>query len=126
MTVTPGVFGCSPLGRRQGLGPRLASAYGITRQSGGFIKAASVPGHGSTFDVYLPFAVAAAPETVDAEPDADVTEPEPATVLLVEDEELVRAFAATALERAGFRLLTASRATEALESASAVARWTCS
>jgi PAS domain S-box-containing protein len=100
-------------GKGSGLG--LASAYGITRQSGGFIKAASVPGHGSTFDVYLPFAVATVTDSVDAEPAAAVAELEPATVLLVEDEELVRAFAATALERAGFRVLTASRATEALE-----------
>jgi PAS domain S-box-containing protein len=106
-------FTTKDAGKGSGLG--LASAYGITRQSGGFIKAASVPGHGSTFDVYLPLAVAAASESVDAEPDAAGAEPEPVTVLLVEDEELVRAFATTALERAGFRVLTASRAAEALE-----------
>src|SRR5262249_26637499 len=97
-------------GKGSGLG--LASAYGITRQSGGFVKAASAPGCGSTFDVYLPRAVAAAPGDADAEGDAGL---EPVTVLLVEDEELVRAFATTALERAGFRVLTASRGTEALE-----------
>ena len=100
------------VGKGSGLG--LASAYGITRQSGGYIQAHSKPGHGSTFDVHLPLAVATAAD------DSPETEPGPApatraTVLLVEDEEVVRTFATTALERAGFRVLTASRGTEALQ-----------
>ena len=96
-------------GKGSGLG--LASAYGITRQSGGFVKATSAPEQGSTFDVYLPLAVVSAPGA----DDEAAVDAEPVTVLLVEDEELVREFATTALERAGFRVLTASRGTEALE-----------
>src|SRR5262249_10580975 len=99
-------------GRGSGLG--LASAYGITRQSGGFIRAGSAPGPGSTLDVCLPPAVGSEPKSAGEEAET-VGELEPVTVLLVEDEELVRAFATTALERAGFRVLTASRGSEALE-----------
>jgi DNA-binding NarL/FixJ family response regulator len=98
------------VGKGSGLG--LASAYGITRQSGGYIQVRSKPGRGSTFDVHLPLAVAPA---ADALPVAEPAPVAPATVLLVEDEEVVRSFATTALERAGFRVLTASRGLEALQ-----------
>jgi PAS domain S-box-containing protein len=106
-------FTTKGVGKGSGLG--LASAYGITRQSGGFIDAQSNPGEGATFDVYLPLAVAAS--SPDAEEIAEpLPEPEPSrTVLLVEDEELVRSFATAALERAGFRVLAAGRGSEALE-----------
>jgi two-component system, cell cycle sensor histidine kinase and response regulator CckA len=102
-------------GAGQGSGLGLASAYGITRQSGGFIRVTSEPGSGATFDACFPLAVAG---YVPAEPEPGLGESEEsasATVLLVEDEEVVREFAATALERAGFRVLTAARGTDALE-----------
>jgi PAS domain S-box-containing protein len=101
-------------GKGSGLG--LASAYGITRQSGGFILARSEPGTGTTFDVHFPLALASSAPDDDAPPTEgpDTAAAALATVLLVEDEEIVRGFAATALERAGYRVLTASRGADAL------------
>ncbi|HEX3453233.1 MAG TPA: PAS domain S-box protein [Gaiellaceae bacterium] len=106
-------FTTKAVGQGSGLG--LASSYGISRQSGGFMAASSEPDHGTTFDVYFPLAVAEAAPVEGAQVQAPSRAPEPAAVLLVEDEEIVREFARTALERAGYRVLAASRASEALE-----------
>jgi PAS domain S-box-containing protein len=105
-------FTTKAAGHGSGLG--LASAYGIARQSGGFMSASSEPGQGSTFHVYFPLAIAeAAPaEEVLVRPVGRA--PAPASVLLVEDEEIVRDFGRTALERAGYRVLATTRASEAL------------
>ncbi len=100
-------------GKGSGLG--LPSAYGITKQSGGFIQARSELGSGTTFDVYFPLAVAGSVAADDEPVAKPAVASAPATVLLAEDEEIVRAFAATALERAGYRVLTASRGVEALQ-----------
>jgi len=105
-------FTTKTAGKGSGLG--LASAYGITRQSGGFITAKSQPGRGATFAIHFPLAdgaVAAAPDAGDpAELEASA-----GTVLLVEDEDVVRDFAATALERAGYRVLSATHGAAALD-----------
>jgi len=106
-------FTTKAMGKGSGLG--LASAHGITRQSGGFIEVRSTTGEGATFDAYFPLAVAAdaasGEPAVDDEPEA----PPAATVLLVEDEEIVRGFTTAALERAGFHVVAASQGKEALE-----------
>ncbi len=99
----------------QGSGLGLASAYGIARQSGGFMAASSEPGRGTTFDVYFPLALAGALPAEEAQAQPASHAQSPAAVLLVEDEEIVREFALTTLERAGYRVLAASRAAEALE-----------
>jgi PAS domain S-box-containing protein len=98
----------------QGSGLGLASVYGFVAQSRGFIRLESAPGAGSTFHIHLPRVPAPAVEApVPAEPDATHAQAS-ATVLLVEDEDVVRQLAVTLLERAGFRVLAAQGGAEAL------------
>ena len=93
-------------GKGTGLG--LSMAYGIIKQSGGSITFSSAEGKGSTFSIYLPLAheEAAAQEqpAVSAARASHGTE----TVLLVEDEELVRLLALTVLSAEGYKVLEAS------------------
>jgi PAS domain S-box-containing protein len=106
-------FTTKPLGEGTGLG--LATVYGIVKQSGGDVVASSAPGAGTTVRVLLPLA-AGCPAV--AEEQAAASEaPWAATVLLVEDEEIVRRLLATMLEDAGYRILEAENA----EAASAYA-----
>ena len=83
-------------GRGTGLG--LATCHGIVKQSGGHIWLYSEPGRGTTFTIHLPHAtgLAVRPPAVAAGA-AKGSE----TILLVEDDALVRRFAVTALERQG-------------------------
>jgi PAS domain S-box-containing protein len=95
-------------GRGTGLG--LSTAYGIVRQSGGHIAVYSEPGRGSTFSIYLPPTTEApTPRPVAAGPAAaNGTE----TILLVEDEEPVRALARRVLAGYGYQVLVAATAEE--------------
>ena len=106
-------FTTKPRGKGSGLG--LATVYGIVRQSGGHIEVESMPGAGTTFRIYLPRV-----EDV-AEQGAASTAAAPArgaeTVLVVEDDERVRALARKALEQAGYRVLVAAGGKEALAAA---------
>jgi CheY-like chemotaxis protein len=97
----------------QGTGLGLATVYGIVQQSHGFVWVYSEPGRGTTFKVYLP--------VVEADVEAERTDhgdmPLPATtgtVLLVEDDEGVRAVVRSMLEAGGFEILEASEGEEAL------------
>jgi len=98
----------------------LSAVYGIVKQLGGFIWVDSEVGRGSTFHVYLPAAVGAPVY----EPPADEwaapvsVQPRP-TVLLVEDEDIVRRFTRRALEQRDFRVLEAATPEEALSIAGA-------
>ncbi len=98
----------------QGTGLGLSTALGIVQQSGGSIRILSEPGHGATFEVYLPATDEPDPArvAVSADPPANVSGSE--TILLVEDEEQVRAMTADLLRRQGYRVLVASRPSEAL------------
>src|SRR6202000_2041441 len=80
-----------PLGHGTGLG--LSQLYGFVRQSGGFARLNSMPGHGTTVTIYLPrFAKADPAEDLGLRPDLSRLEgAEGTTVLVVEDEPLVRA-----------------------------------
>ena len=100
--------------RGKGTGLGLATVYGIVEQSGGHVHAYSEPGIGSTFKVYLPRV------------DEAIFEPEVGgqvapvrggseTVLLVEDEDGVRATAREALESNGYTVIEARNGVEALE-----------
>ncbi|MBK1635687.1 hypothetical protein CKO19_08060 [Rhodovulum adriaticum] len=99
----------------EGTGLGLSTAYGIVKQTGGFIFAESAVGEGSCFSIYLPAHAgeAAAPPA----PAAPAPE-EPAAggvVLLVEDEAPVRAFAARALRLKGHTVLEAACGQDALD-----------
>jgi PAS domain S-box-containing protein len=102
-------------GPGQGTGLGLSTVYGIVTQSGGHIRVYSEPGRGSTFRAYFP----AVGESI-AEP-APAAEVAPArgqeTVLLVEDEEMVRRVAREILEAQGYTVLVASNGHEAAQTA---------
>jgi two-component system cell cycle sensor histidine kinase/response regulator CckA len=100
----------------EGTGLGLSTAYGIVKQSGGFIFVDSEIGQGTTFEIYFPInetmqEVAAAPE-----PEARRASARPAggVVLLVEDEAPVRAFASRALRLRGYTVIEAESAEAAL------------
>lgn len=110
-------FTTKPTGEGTGLG--LSTAYGIIKQTGGFIFADSPEGKGACFSIYLP-----AHYKIDDDDEEDMNLPaKPATrdmtgtgvVLLVEDEAPVRSFAARALSLRGYSVLEAASAEEALE-----------
>ncbi|WP_332870128.1 hybrid sensor histidine kinase/response regulator [Roseovarius salinarum] len=98
----------------EGTGLGLSTAYGIVKQTGGFIFADSTPGQGTSFEVLLPAydTAAQAPEAEEATP---ATGSASGVILLVEDEAPVRAFAARALQMRGFTVLEAESAEDALE-----------
>ncbi len=112
-------FTTKEIGKGTGLG--LSMVFGIVKQSGGFIFCDSVLGKGTTFRIFLPRHHQTAEE-------ADAARPEEAkaagqsqdltgqgTILLVEDEEAVRAFGARALRSRGYTVLEAGSGVEALE-----------
>ena len=109
-------FTTKELGKGTGLG--LSTVYGIVKQSNGYIHADSEVGRGTTFHVFLPRHIPAPDDkpAKAAEPEAQATDlTGHGTVLLVEDEEAVRAFAARALVSRGYTVLEAGSGVEALE-----------
>ena len=100
----------------EGTGLGLSTAYGIIKQTGGFIFVDSAVGHGSTFSILLPSLTAPVEILRVAAPVIQIsTAKEEGVVLLVEDEAPVRAFAARALRMRGYTVIEASDAAEALE-----------
>jgi len=97
----------------EGTGLGLAMAYGIVRQSGGYIQAESRPGQGSAFQIYLPRIVE--PEPVRPEPLGAVSPAGCETIVLAEDEDSVRELVAVHLRSLGYQVLTASDGPAALE-----------
>ncbi len=108
-------FTTKDVGKGTGLG--LSTVYGIVKQSGGFIFADSKLGTGTSFVIYLPVhrgesGVAQIP----VKPKANPTETwGTGTILLVEDEDMVRAVAERALTRNGYTVLTAANGEAAIE-----------
>ena len=110
-------FSTKEVGKGTGLG--LSTVYGIVKQTGGYIFCTSEVGVGTTFRIFFPRHIPKEAPVVEKKP---VEEPEKvkdltgsATILLVEDEEAVRAFAARALASRGYTVHEASSGTEALE-----------
>ena len=98
-------------GKGTGLG--LSTVYGIVKQSGGNIWVYSEPGHGTTFKVYLPQIETPTAPAEDATIEAAIPGGSE-TILLVEDEEVVRGLARKILEQAGYRVLDVTRGAEAI------------
>jgi two-component system, cell cycle sensor histidine kinase and response regulator CckA len=105
-------FTTKEAGKGTGLG--LATVYGIVKQSGGYIWTYSEPGHGATFKVYLP-QVDAPVEAAARAPEHEGTLAGTETVLLAEDDDLLRPLARGLLEKLGYTVLDAGTAAEALE-----------
>ena len=98
--------------KTHGTGLGLASCYGIVKQLGGHIRVRSRPGQGATFEVFLP--------RTEEEPPSGVPEPAPAsggqeTLLVVEDDPLVRESLRRALMEKGYTVLAAQDGEQALE-----------
>ena len=108
-------FTTKPVGKGTGLG--LSQIYGFARQSGGHADITSEPGHGATIRVYLPRVEVA--RVADSRPAPAVSEPARAktlgtTVLVVEDDDLVRRFSSSALREAGYKVLEAATGLDGL------------
>ncbi|WP_411291942.1 ATP-binding protein [Sphingorhabdus sp.] len=108
-------FTTKEMGKGTGLG--LSTVYGIVKQSGGFIFADSTPGEGTRFDIFLPLhrGEIPAPEVTKRE----LYKPKDlwgtGRILIVEDEDMVRAVAERALVRQGYVVETAADGEQALE-----------
>jgi PAS domain S-box-containing protein len=101
-------------GSGSGLG--LATVYGIVRQSGGHIWVYSEPSRGTTFKIYLPRVSGIITEEIGNDPDEVSSGTE--TILLVEDSKLLARVTRDFLVSAGYRVLMAGEAAEALHIAS--------
>ena len=107
-------FTTKPVGKGTGLG--LSQVYGFAKQSGGHVAVASKLGQGSTFKLYLPRCraeVATSPSPAPhpvASPSARGE-----TILVVEDDTMVRDVSVAALEDAGFKVLAAADGPRAIE-----------
>ena len=104
-------FTTKELGRGTGLG--LATAYGVVRQSNGYILVQSAIGEGTTFEIYLPRVNAASTITVVPNPPNGSCRGSE-TILLVEDQESLRILIKSFLEQQGYTVLSAGRGMEAL------------
>ena len=102
-------------GPGKGTGLGLSTVYGVVKQSGGGLMVDSAPGAGCTFRIYLPLETG---ELEDARPKTVAPVQPPArraeTVLVVEDEEIVRELVCAVLKDSGYDVLCASNGIEAL------------
>jgi two-component system cell cycle sensor histidine kinase/response regulator CckA len=109
-------FTTKGVGRGTGLG--LSTVYGIVNQNGGHIGVNSAPGMGSTFVIHLP-AAQPAQMTPAAEAAPGGSQALTGTLLVAEDDDVLRGLIQSMLEEGGYDVLTARSGDEALELASA-------
>jgi two-component system, cell cycle sensor histidine kinase and response regulator CckA len=103
-------FTTKPPDRGTGLG--LSMVHGVVRQSGGFIRATSAPGEGTTIAIHLPqVAEAVTPASVETSTGPGGAE----RILVVEDESVVRSLVRRALEEAGYQVYQAPNGAAALD-----------
>ncbi len=100
-------------GPAEGTGLGLAMVYGIVKGHGGHITCYSQPGLGTTFRLYLPAVLHE--ETPEIDKTDDQTAIGSETILLVDDDELIREFGSRVLERSGYTALKAGNGYEALD-----------
>ena len=107
-------FSTKPRGQGTGLG--LATVYGTVKQSGGYIAVESALGRGTTFEIYMP-RVEGSP-TADLDSTGDFRRGRGETILLVEDDEIVRSVARAILEHHGYVVVPAAGPAAAIAAAS--------
>jgi two-component system, cell cycle sensor histidine kinase and response regulator CckA len=105
-------FTTKEVGKGTGLG--LATVYGVVKQSGGYIWVESEPGHGASFQIFLPRVDEPTAE-IAATTRVDETVGGSETILLVEDSEALRKLTRSFLETHGFKVLVAQDGEEALQ-----------
>jgi PAS domain S-box-containing protein len=105
-------FTTKEVGKGTGLG--LSMVFGFVKQSNGHIKIYSEEGHGTTVKTYLPRATGLSDTPLESLTTASIAVGNE-TVLVVEDDALVRRYVITQIESLGYKTLEASRASEALK-----------
>lgn len=110
-------FTTKKTGKGTGLG--LAIVYGIIKQHNGYIDVQSIPGKGTTFRIYLPVLKEKIEHAETAELSAPLFGSE--TILLAEDDPVVRNLAKTVLQEFGYRVVEAKDGSEAVEKFTAFA-----
>jgi CheY-like chemotaxis protein len=107
-------FTTKDVGKGSGLG--LATVFGIVEQHGGWLEVDSTPGGGTTFSMFLPalrHGTRNSPKPAPQEGQVALTRGSE-TILLVEDDESLRALTRSVLEKAGYRVIEVETATAAL------------
>jgi CheY-like chemotaxis protein len=107
-------FTTKPVGQGTGLG--LSQLYGFAQQSGGHVRIESEVGRGTSVRLYLPrhHGTEETKAVVDAPPEPPLQAPGPGTILVVEDEAIVRMLLVDALEEQGYMVLEAENGNAAL------------
>ena len=109
-------FTTKEVGKGTGMG--LATVYGVLKQHGGWIEVESAVGRGTAIRAYFPLGSPSVDQpTVDETPAPGTPQPaaEGTTILVVEDEDVLRDFVCEALESIGYRVLSAANGNAALE-----------
>jgi len=100
-------------GRGTGLG--LSMVYGIIQNHGGYIDLKSEPGQGTSFELYLPAIPDVMIEEIPPLSQGQIAHTGSETILVVDDEEIIRQLGADILEDEGYKVLMASRGEEAIQ-----------